>query len=80
MAGRHALAFFLEGEFTLFVVVLVLSSTTILASLLLCALDVVRGVGYWCGDEGLTFPLFLGILVNALDQILCVFLFLVFAL
>jgi hypothetical protein len=46
------LAFFFEGEFTLLVVVFVLSSTTILASLLLRALAVVRGVGIDCGDEG----------------------------
>jgi hypothetical protein len=45
------LAFFFEGEFTLLVVVFVLSSTTIFASLLLRALAVVRGVGS-SGDEG----------------------------
>jgi hypothetical protein len=45
------LAFFFEGEFALLVVVFVLSSTTILASLLLRALAVVRGVGIDCGDE-----------------------------
>jgi hypothetical protein len=41
--GEHAvrtLAFFLEGEFTLLVVVLVLSSTSILASL--CAVSIVH--------------------------------------
>jgi hypothetical protein len=38
------LAFFFEGEFTLLVIVLVLSSTTILASLLLRTLAVARGV------------------------------------
>lgn len=73
------MAFFLEGEFTLLVVVLVLSSTTILASLLLHVLAVMRGVGSGCGDEELfTFPLFLGILAVSLGQFLCVFLVFVF--
>jgi hypothetical protein len=68
------LAFFFEGEFTLLVVVFVLSSTTILASLLLRALAVVRGVGIDCGnEESVTFPLFLGILAISLGQFLCVF-------
>ena len=63
------MAFFLEGEFTLLVIVLVLSSTTILASLWLRALAVVRGVKSACGNEWLfTFPLFLGILAVSLDQ------------
>jgi len=44
MEEGPALAFFFESEFTLLVVVFVLSSTTILASLLLRALAVVRGV------------------------------------
>jgi hypothetical protein len=47
---RRALAFLFEGEFTLLVVVFVLSSTTILASLLLSALAVVREVERDCGD------------------------------
>jgi hypothetical protein len=49
------LAFFLKGKFTLLVIILVLSSTTILASLLLRVLAVVRGVGSGCGDEGLAY-------------------------
>ena len=54
--GEHrTLALFLEGEFTLLVIVLVLSSTTILASLLLCALAGVRGVGSGRGDEGVVY-------------------------
>jgi hypothetical protein len=50
--GREcALAFFLKREFTLLVIVFVLSSTTILASLWLRALAFVCGVGSACGDE-----------------------------
>ena len=68
------MAFFFEGEFTLLVVVFVLSSTTILASLLLRALAVVRGVGSIVAmRESVTFPLFLGILAISLGQFLCVF-------
>ena len=79
MEGRRALAFFFEGEFTLLIIVLVLSSTTILASLLLRALAVVRGVGRAVAmRELITFPLFLGILAVSLGQVLCAFLFLVF--
>jgi hypothetical protein len=76
--GR-ALAFFLEGEFTLFVIVLVLSSTTILPSLLLRVLAVVRGLEVAVAMRELfTFPLFLGILAVSLGQFLCMFLVLVF--
>ena len=74
------MAFFFEGEFTLLVVVFVLSSTTILASLLLRALAVVRGVGSIVAmRESVTFPLFLGILAISLGQVLCVCFFLVFS-
>jgi len=52
--GR-ALAFFFEGEFTFLIVVFVLSSTTILASLLLDALAVVRWVVRDCDDGARTY-------------------------
>lgn len=67
------MAFFFEGEFTLFVIILVLSSTTILASLLR-ALAVVCGVEAAVAMRELfTFPLFLGILAVSLGQVLCMF-------
>jgi hypothetical protein len=65
---RRTLTFFLESQLALLVVVLVLSSTTILASLCANLSVVVRREEPWLGlwRCALTFPLFLGILTVVL--------------
>ena len=58
--GEHTLAFLLEGQFTLLVVVLVLSTTAILASLCIASSESFSR-RLW-RVAALTFPLFLGML------------------
>ena len=66
--GR-TLAFFLEGELTFLVIVLVLSTTTILASLFVVLSNSAQGEAIAI-DQALTFPLFLGMLTDFSTQMM----------
>jgi hypothetical protein len=78
VAGKNTLTFFLEGEFALLIIVFVLSTTTILASLLVersASCSVLASGGRLDTKKSrsgmrcmLTFPLFLGILTVPSDQ------------